>query len=405
MFIVAAGGGPSVVISSPRCSISPAKITYVLIVGQQGTEIRDETSKNDDSENLPSTNVTLYESSVNILRIQLDCGQQNDDDYSCSRVYQIHALIDLNDNGKFDEVENRIHHRSLIHSEKAQGTYDLEISIPLIDGTNTKAGSHRMRLSLMPTEEYRKKCGKTDYSETRQYKVNIIQKPICQGKIIFLEKKIQYLIVHILFIRVVSGISRSVVINKFICSPNVGKIQLILIGGELGTQIRDTTGTNVEYEKRNQHDITLFGDAVYLLRLQFECPRKSGTDLIETDCTPAHHADIYIDLNDDGKFDESENRVYRRTRIDDETPEYTFDLQILIPPIDAINIKAGIHKMRVKLIRSEPYQKQCGKNEHSEIREYMVNIIQRKRCPGNICSTRSVFSLSLLDLMTYYWFI
>ena len=186
---MAAGQGPlSIATSPPQCSIRPAKITFVLITGQEGTEIRDETSKN---ANRPTSSVTLYESSVNVLRIGLDCGQQNDDENNCNRIYHIHGLIDLNNDGKFDELENRIHHRSLFHYEKSQGTYDLEISIPTIDGRNTKAGSHTMRLTLILNEEFRKKCTKAEYSETREYKVNVISKPICQGKddfIIFSEK-------------------------------------------------------------------------------------------------------------------------------------------------------------------------------------------------------------------------
>ena len=120
--------------------------------------------------------MTLYESTVNVLNIQLNCVQNNDDKYSCSRTYHIYLWIDLNNNGKFDEMENRIHQRSLIHSEKAKNTYNLEISIPHIDGINNKGGLHRMRLTLMPTEIYRKQCRRSHYSETRQYKVNIIEK-------------------------------------------------------------------------------------------------------------------------------------------------------------------------------------------------------------------------------------
>lgn len=112
----------------------------------------------------------------------MDCGQENDDDYSCSRVYHINGFIDFNDDGKFDEIENRIHHRSLIHSEKSHGVFDLEMSIPSIDGTHIKIGSHRMRLNLLLNQEFRKICGKNDYTETREYKVNVISKPICNGK-------------------------------------------------------------------------------------------------------------------------------------------------------------------------------------------------------------------------------
>jgi hypothetical protein len=161
----------------------------VLMAGQQGTEIRDETPTNGaigDYQNRNYNTVTLYESTVNILRIQLDCAQQYRDDsldYGCILAYHIDVWIDLNDDGKFDEVENRVHHRSLIHSQGPRGTYDLEICIPLIDGTNRKAGPHRMHLSLLPSEDYRKKCGNTDYSETREYTVNIVPKAICGGKI------------------------------------------------------------------------------------------------------------------------------------------------------------------------------------------------------------------------------
>jgi hypothetical protein len=161
----------------------------VQMAGQQGTEIRDETATKAALSiylNRQYITVTLYESSVNMLRIQLDCAQQYRDDsldYGCSLAYQIDVLIDLNDDGKFDEVENRVHHRSLAHSQGSRGTYDLEVCIPLIDGTNTKAGSHRMRLGLISSEDYRRKCGGTDYSETREYTVNVVPKTACAGKI------------------------------------------------------------------------------------------------------------------------------------------------------------------------------------------------------------------------------
>jgi hypothetical protein len=164
----------------------------VLIAGQQGTEIRDETRTNaaiSDNQNRRYTTVTLHESSVNVLRIKLDCAQQYRDDsldYGCSLAYNIDVWIDLNDDGKFDAVENRIHHRSLMHSQGPRDTYDLEVSIPFINGIKTKAGPHRMRLNLMPSEDYLKKCGDTDYTETREYTVNIVPKATCGGKLYLL---------------------------------------------------------------------------------------------------------------------------------------------------------------------------------------------------------------------------
>ena len=156
----------------------------------------------------------------------------------------------------------------------------------------------------------------------------------------------------------------------------------------LETHIRDDTRTNIansDYERQYRDTITMFADAAYLLRLRLACPQSLDSNFYESDCTLAHHVDIFIDLNNDGIFDQSENRIYRRSLIDTETPENTFDLQISIPPINAINNNnAGTHRMQVRLTRSESYQNQCGKNEHSEIREYTVNIIPRRKCPGKI---------------------
>ncbi len=173
--------------------------------------------------------------------------------------------------------------------------------------------------------------------------------------------------------------------RNFICSPGVGKIVLVLIGGEHKTRIVDETPTNAaisDYQNRHHLAVTWFGDTMYLLRIQFDCPRKFGSDSFETDCKLAHHADVWIDLNNDGKFDESENRVYRRPSIYMETEENTYDLEILIPLIDGTITKAGPHRMRVRLMRSEAYQKQCGDTDDSEIREYTVNIVRKKRCEG-----------------------
>lgn len=177
------------------------------------------------------------------------------------------------------------------------------------------------------------------------------------------------------------------------------------MGGELGTQIRDFTLTNKminNYQDQDQYDITLFGDAVYLLRVHIDCPRKSATDLFETDCTAAHQANVYVDLNSDGRFDESENRIHRRTYIDEKPQENTYDLQILIPRIDAITTKAGTHRMRVTLARSESYKNQCGKNDHIETQEYMVNIVQRKICSGIATISLTIHNYVYLELKYLY---
>ena len=189
LLFIGTAEGPSLLASNPICSIRPARIMLVSMTGHQNTEIRDQAPANaviSDNQNRHLIDVTLYESSVNVLRVQLDCAQQSDNDLlndSCSLTYHINVWIDLNDDGKFDDLESRAHHPLLISSQGQHGTYHLEICIPPIDDTNTKVGRHRMYLSLVPSDDYRKACSSIDFSEIREYTVNIIRKATCEGKI------------------------------------------------------------------------------------------------------------------------------------------------------------------------------------------------------------------------------
>ena len=344
----------------PPCVITPITIDSVYIAGQDNTEIRD-----DGSYNHPSTAVTFHDNSINRLRLQLSCDQQNDNEFSCNRVYLVETSIDLNNDGRFDELENRIHPRSLLHSEISHGLYQFEISIPAIDGTKVHNGLHRMRVRVYPGEEFQKNCGSNDYAETREYKVNIIPKPV---KIETVHVEVQPRPQPPVYIQPAPLVATE---RSFVCAPNVEQIKWILAGGELGTQIRDSSS----YTNPVTKEITFFGDAVYLIRVELDCRSYS-----DSDCTRGHHVDIFLDLNGDGNFDRGENRVFRRTYIPEETPDNTFDLQILIPPIDESNVKTGLHRMRLTLMRSETYQKQCGRSHDSIVREYMVNIVPRKGC-------------------------
>ena len=160
----------------------------VVMAGRQDTEIRDQTRANaalsDNRHHI--SGVTLYESTINVMRIQLDCAGQSSNDLlndSCSLDYQINVWIDLSNDGELDDSENRVHHRTLPFAQRQRGTYDLEICIPAIDGINVKAGRHRMHLSLTLSEDYQRTCSSSDYSEKREYTVDIIPKATCAGKI------------------------------------------------------------------------------------------------------------------------------------------------------------------------------------------------------------------------------
>ncbi len=165
--------------------MSIGKIVLILMMGVQGTQIRDEKATNDGLGvyyNRDYLTITLYEDTTNAIHIQLGCARQSRVEFDCTLAHYVEVWIDLNDDGKFDDTENRVRHQSSINNQISQNTYDLQISIPAIDEMNTKSGPHRMHIKLTPSEDYRLKCGNTDYSETREYIVNIIPRVAYAGK-------------------------------------------------------------------------------------------------------------------------------------------------------------------------------------------------------------------------------
>ncbi|CAF4206255.1 unnamed protein product, partial [Adineta steineri] len=94
-----------------------------------------------------------------------------------------------------------------------------------------------------------------------------------------------------------------------ICSIPLARIILVIMAGEVGSEIRDdkvydaSTNTN-----QNQHHmtVTLYENTIYLLRIQLDCSTQMRTELTETGCNLAQDVDVWVDWNDDGNFDASE---------------------------------------------------------------------------------------------------
>jgi hypothetical protein len=159
--------------------------------------------------------------------------------------------------------------------------------------------------------------------------------------------------------------------------------------GVQGTQIHDETQSNTmvsNYDNQQHFAITLYEDTVNVLRIRLNCAQQYLENLLDYDCRLVHHVDVWIDLNGDGNFDETENRVYQRSPINSDIPRDTYNFQISIPPIDDWSTKTGLHRMRIKLIPSEVYTRKCGNSDYSEIREYIVNIVPKNLNTGKICS-------------------
>jgi hypothetical protein len=109
----------------------------------------------------------------------LDCSWQLDTNLYANGfnlAQDVNVWIDLNNDGQYDESEVGAPYRWPLTSYMAQGIYDLQIYVPLIDNRYIRSGQHRLRLVALPSEHYRKTCGRNDNSETREYNVNIISK-------------------------------------------------------------------------------------------------------------------------------------------------------------------------------------------------------------------------------------
>lgn len=150
--------------------------------------------------------------------------------------------------------------------------------------------------------------------------------------------------------------------------------------GELGTHIRDDTPMNTlvgENQNRHHLSVTLYDNTIYRLRIQLDCDQPTSKGLYNTNCNLRQDVNIWIDLNNDQNFDESEVRVSPNWPLRNSMGLGIYDYEILIPPIDGQNLRSGPHRVRILVTLSEEYQDKCGRTNYKEIREYSFNIIPR----------------------------
>ena len=165
-----------------RCSLCINKIGLVNMPGEYNTRIDDDirvTNLLNNVQNRQHLVVSVREESYYRLRVQLDCGGQLDRDSldsPCSRSLSVFVWIDYNDN-ELDDRESIKLRRAWSENSAPTGAYETDIRIPTINGRDVRSGRHRMRVSVIPSEEYQRECGAFSYSELIDYAVNIFPKP------------------------------------------------------------------------------------------------------------------------------------------------------------------------------------------------------------------------------------
>ncbi|UJR23071.1 hypothetical protein I4U23_026095 [Adineta vaga] len=362
----------NVIYQDPICSQNTAQISLVLMAGERGTEIRDDLPTNTllhDYYNRHHLAVTLYENTVYLIRIQLDCAWQLNTELfenGCNLAQDVNLWFDVNDDGRFDQTEIGAPYRWPVTSYMAQGIYDLQIAVPLVDERRLRTGQHRMRIVVTHTDSYRRTCGRNDYNETREYTVNVISRG---GYLPTPDEKTPY-----------------IPLTDIVCSADLGKIVLVVMAGEHRTQIRDDSVTRTSLTSDNRfrrHDnIVLFEDTVYLLRIQLDCSRLWISNSNGYSCSLVYDVNAWIDLNDDGVFDSSENAAPYHWPLTSYTPQGVYDLQLYIPILDTQKTRRGPHRLQLVVSTNEQYRRKCGNNDYKETREYMVSIVPNSRLPA-----------------------
>ncbi|CAF4050952.1 unnamed protein product, partial [Rotaria sp. Silwood2] len=306
------------------------------MAGEKGTEIRDDkpmSSLTLGYQNQHHMGVTLFEHTVYLLRIQLDCSSQLRTELTetgCNLAQDVNVWLDLNDDEHFDQSEVVAPYRWPVTSYMAEGIYDIQLHVPTLDSGYVRNRPHRMHITIVPSDYYQRQCGYYVFNETREYMVTIIP-------------RMKY--------SAVDATPTSMVPHNVPCSPDVGKIILVVMAGEHRTQIRDDESTRaalIDNTRNHQHlAIVLYEDTIYLLRIQLECTRPQVSDSNDNNCNLPHDVAAWIDVNNDGKYDDTEYAAPYRWPLTSYVPQGIYDLQIYVPIIDGIKMKSGPHRLRL----------------------------------------------------------
>jgi hypothetical protein len=109
----------------------------------------------------------------------------------------------------------------------------------------------------------------------------------------------------------------------------------------------------------------------------YENSYKHYPSLVETNCNVPHYLDVWIDLNDDGTFDQNKERFLHNDQRYGGSIKRDYDFSIAVPKIHGENYLDGPHRMRIILTRDENNRKPCYNAGYGEARDYTVHIIRK----------------------------
>lgn len=156
--------------------------------------------------------------------------------------------------------------------------------------------------------------------------------------------------------------------------------------GESNSRIQD--GISAENEDQSYLTASVYGDSIYPLRVQLDCDAQTGRDSSSNPCSSSLSIVAWIDYNDN-EFDDTESALLGRSWSDNAAPTGAYELNIRIPSIDGRIIKPGLHRLRLTVMPSAEYQRDCGSFNYQEIKDYSVNVLRKARVRGKFFSACS----------------
>ena len=175
--------------------------------------------------------------------------------------------------------------------------------------------------------------------------------------------------------------------GSLICSAGSRAIFSVKLSGEQNTMIDDEKtrcSSMKNYEDETHLVAKLFDNNIYTLHIQLYCVKpwdyensyREDPSFDETNCNTPHYLDVWIDLNNDGRFDENTEQ-FRDDQCDYGCIKTDYHFSIIIPQVDGRNIIEGSHRMRVLLTRDYNNRKSCYSVGYGEARDYTVHIITK----------------------------
>lgn len=334
----ASASRPSVILKKSRCDRFFSRLRLVDMSGAQGSRLYDDSAQ-------PYTTVILEEESSYQMRLHFECDEQ-----TCEMPQETNVWIDFNDNG-LDDGEGRMLRRNRVNRKRVGDTYELEVHIPAIDGSRVRRGKHRLHVIAAPGRRDQRECAGQDEPQTREYDVQIIAKAL-----------------------VPAARPAPLTLPNPLCSQPFGRVVLVLMAGERGTEIRDdqrSSSTTLNHDASSRHhlSVTLYEHTIYLLRVQLDCNGQLQSDLFENGCNLAQDVHLWLD----GK----ENRDPYRWPVSSYMVQGIYDLPLYVPPIDQRGWNERQHRLRIVVTPNDHHRSICGDHDRNETREYSVKSIPR----------------------------